>query len=94
MRTRALAVLVVLAASLSAAVSQSPSAPVRVPAPWKSCKQVHSRYPHGVGKLHAHDSTTGTPVTSFRRSTKLYNLAMKYNRGLDRDRDGIVCEQA
>jgi hypothetical protein len=28
------------------------------------------------------------------RSTKLYKLAMSYNRGLDRDKDGIACEKA
>jgi hypothetical protein len=32
-------------------------------------------------------------VTSFRRSTRLYNQAMGYNRGLDRDKDGIACGQ-
>jgi hypothetical protein len=32
-------------------------------------------------------------VTSFYRSTRLYNIAMSYNRGLDRDKDGIACEQ-
>jgi Excalibur calcium-binding domain len=34
------------------------------------------------------------PATSFKRSTKLYKLAMPYNRGLDRDKDGIACEKA
>lgn len=33
-------------------------------------------------------------VTNFKRSTKLYRLAMSYNRGLDRDKDGIACEKA
>jgi Excalibur calcium-binding domain len=40
---------------------------------------------------------TGTPVTTFYRSTRLYNIAMSYNiaRGynLDRDKDGIACEK-
>lgn len=40
------------------------------------------------------DHTSGTPVTNFKRSTKLYELAMSYNRGLDRDKDGIACEKA
>ena len=48
----------------------------------------------GGGRLHAHDATSGTPVTNFKRSTTLYNLAMSYNRGLDRDKDGIACEKA
>jgi hypothetical protein len=38
----------------------------------------------------ARDKTSGTPVTTFKRNTKLYNLAMSYNRGLDRDKDGIA----
>jgi hypothetical protein len=33
------------------------------------------------------------PVTSFKRSTRLYRIAMSYNRGLDRDKDGIACEK-
>jgi hypothetical protein len=32
-------------------------------------------------------------VTNFRRSTRLYNIAMRWNRGLDRDKDGIACEK-
>jgi Excalibur calcium-binding domain len=64
------------------------------PAWTKNCTALHKRYPHGVGKLRAHDKTADTPVTNFRRSTRLYNLAMSYNRGLDRDHDGIACEQA
>jgi hypothetical protein len=32
-------------------------------------------------------------VTSFKRSTKLYRLAIGYNAGLDRDHDGIAWEQ-
>jgi hypothetical protein len=54
---------------------------------------VNKRYPHGVGKLGAHDKTTGTPITTFKRSTRLYRIAISYNRGLDRDKDGIACEK-
>jgi hypothetical protein len=32
-------------------------------------------------------------VTNFKRSNTLYRLAMSYNRGLDRDADGIACEK-
>ena len=67
---------------------------VTMPARWKNCTAVNHRYLHGVGRLHAHDATSGTPVTNFRRSTRLYNLAMSYNRGLDRDKDGVACEKA
>jgi excalibur calcium-binding domain-containing protein len=71
-----------------------PAAHVRVPRQWKNCTVVNKRFPHGIGKLHAHDRTkSGTPVTNFRRSTLLYNRAMRYNRGLDRDKDGVGCEK-
>jgi hypothetical protein len=64
-----------------------------IPYLWKNCTHVHTKYRHGVGKLHAHDRTSGTPVTTFKRSTRLYNVAMHYKRDLDRDRDGIACEK-
>jgi len=44
----------------------------------------------GVGVSdHPRDHTSGTPVTNFRRSNRLY----RQNRGLDRDKDGIACEK-
>jgi len=60
---------------------------------YANCTAVNRTYPHGVGQTHARDHTSGTPVTSFRHSTKLYNRAMAHNRGLDRDHDGIACEK-
>jgi Excalibur calcium-binding domain len=33
-------------------------------------------------------------AVNFKLSTGLYRLAMSYNRGLDRDKDGIACEKA
>jgi hypothetical protein len=64
-----------------------------IPARWKNCTVVNRRYPHGVGRYGAHDKTTGVPVTNFKHSTRLYKLAMHYNRRLDRDKDGIACEK-
>jgi hypothetical protein len=32
-------------------------------------------------------------VRTFLRSTLIYNRAMRYNSGLDRDKDGIACEK-
>jgi hypothetical protein len=61
---------------------------------YKNCTNLNKKYPHGLGRAGARDHTTGTPVTSFKRSTKLYKLAMSYNRGLDRDKDGVACEKA
>lgn len=62
---------------------------------WTNCTQLHKKYKHGLGKLHARDHTkSGTnPVTNFYRSTRLYNIAIGYNSRLDADKDGIACEQ-
>lgn len=65
-----------------------------VPAQWQNCTVVNKRLPHGVGRATARDKTSGTPVTTFRRDTALYNTAMRANGGLDRDKDGIACEKA
>jgi hypothetical protein len=46
-----------------------------------------------VGRVGARDRTSGMPVTTFRRSNVLYRTALRYNRGLDRDKDGIACEK-
>jgi hypothetical protein len=66
-----------------------------IPYRWKSCTIVNKRFPHGVGKRYAHDRVRGTtaPVTTFKRSTRLYNIAMSYNKRLDADKDGIACEK-
>jgi Protein of unknown function (DUF4236)/Excalibur calcium-binding domain len=81
--------LLVAVGSARAAVSS----PSRVPAQWKNCTQVNRSYPHGIARASARDRTSGTPVTSFLRSDRLYNTATRYNRGLDRDGDGIACEK-
>lgn len=70
------------------------TADAKAPLLYSNCKHLNSRYAHGVGRPGAHDKTSGRPVTNFTHSTRLYDLAMKYNRGLDRDHDGIACEQA
>ena len=60
---------------------------------YKNCTNLNKRYPHGLGKLLARDKTSGEPVTNFKRSTIRYRIAMFYNKGLDRDKDGIACEK-
>ena len=75
------------------ALGVSSTANALIPPQWKNCTAVNKRYPHGVGKVGAHDKTTGVPVTNFKRSTQLYRIAIGYNAGLDRDHDGIACEQ-
>jgi hypothetical protein len=71
------------AATPALASTQSDAAVARIPALFKNCDAVHRRYPHGVGKLGARDHVAAgaEPVTSFKRSTRLYNLAMRYNLG-------------
>jgi hypothetical protein len=67
----------------------------RAPALYKNCTNLNKKYPHGVGKVGARDrSKSGDPVTNFRRSNKIYKTAMSWNQGLDRDKDGVACEQA
>jgi hypothetical protein len=71
-----------------------PVAGARIPPLYKNCTALNKKYPHGVGRVHAHDKTSGTPVTTFLRSDRLYRLAASFNKGLDRDNDGIACEKA
>jgi Ni/Co efflux regulator RcnB len=84
-----------LAAPAGAATDRTtaPSAGDLIPRLYKNCTNLNKKYPHGVGRRLARDKTSGTPVTNFKRSTVLYNTAMRYNRGLDRDKDGIACEK-
>jgi Excalibur calcium-binding domain len=84
-----------LAAPATAAINgaKAPAARDLIPRLYKNCTNLNKRYPHGIGRRFARDKTSGTPVTNFRRSTPLYRRAMGYNRGLDRDRDGIACEK-
>lgn len=84
-----LIVAVVVAAALVVASTAFAVAPPL----YKNCTNLNKRYPHGVGKVGARDHTSGTPVTNFKRSNAIYRVAMSYNRGLDRDKDGIACEQ-
>lgn len=59
-----------------------------------NCTNFNDRFPHGVGRRGAHDHTSGTPVTSFKRSTRIYLRAERHNSDLDRDNDRIACEKA
>ena len=66
---------------------------------YKNCTALNKDYKHGVGRKGAHDKTSGTPVKTFKVSTKVY----KMNNGprdsstgeydLDRDNDGVACEK-
>ena len=64
------------------------------PAVYANCTNLNRSYPHGLGRSGAVDHvSSGRPVTTFTRNTARYNQAMSYNRGLDRDHDGIACEK-
>lgn len=89
--TRTARALVVAVASASLLVVTTPAEAGSV---FENCTALNKKYPHGVGKKGAKDKTSGTPVTNFKRSTKLYNKAMKANSRLDGDKDGIACEKA
>jgi hypothetical protein len=80
----------VVAASLAMPVSAAAAA-TPPPKTYRNCKLLNARYPHGVGRPAARDRVAaGTePVTTFLRNRRLYDA----NRGRDRDRDGIACEQ-
>jgi Excalibur calcium-binding domain len=78
---------------LGVSTSLAGAASERIPGRWKNCTVVNKRYPHGVGRVGARDRTAGEAVTNFTHSNYLYRTAMRYNRGLDRDKDGIACEK-
>lgn len=93
-RRIAASVLSVLALSLPiAAVSSAPADAAS--STYKNCTNLQKKYAHGVGKSGAKDKVSGNskPVTNFKKSTKIYKAAMKKNKGLDRDKDGVACEK-
>ncbi len=59
-----------------------------------NCTNFNKSFPHGVGRKSAVDKTSGTKVTTFKRSNKIYNTAVDHNADLDRDGDKIACEKA
>ena len=82
-----------LTVPLAATAGTAEAAAATKPARYKNCTALNKVHPHGVGKKGARDRTSGKPVTTFKRSDKLYKEAMSWNRGLDRDKDGIACEK-
>jgi hypothetical protein len=90
-----LSAALVSAAAFGAVLVPAATAHASVPAKYANCTNLHRTYPHGVGRATARDrvATGGRPVTTWRRDTAAYNLAIRYNRGLDRDRDFVACEK-
>jgi hypothetical protein len=90
-KVKALLVAAVVACSLTVG-----TAGARTSEPWlyQNCSHFNTKYPHGVGKVGARDRTrSGDPVTNFKRSDRIYRLAMRYHPDLDRDKDGVACEK-
>ncbi len=85
---------IVLALATAVALIAVNAAGARTPPLYKNCTNLNKKYRHGIGKARARDHTAGRPVTNFTHSDRLYRIAMSYNRGLDRDHDGIACESA
>jgi len=79
-----IAILCGLALVLAAPATSAPQA-----GSFRNCTALNKVYRHGVGRFGARDHTSGTPVTNFKHSNRLYRA----NRGLDRDKDGIACEK-
>jgi Excalibur calcium-binding domain len=86
------------AASVAVALSMAPPADAAA-RHFKSCTAMNKVYPHGVGLWGAHDHTSGTRVTNFKRNNALYranNGPRNQSTGeydLDRDNDHIACEK-
>ena len=91
---RRLANTIFVTALVATPIAVITPAEAAVPAKWANCTVVNKRLPHGVGLAKARDKTSGTPVTNFRRNSKLYRTAMRANGRLDGDKDGIACEKA
>ncbi|MBA8793819.1 hypothetical protein FHX74_001424 [Friedmanniella endophytica] len=86
-----LTALAVATVPVAVAPSQADAAGYR----YKNCTALHKKYPHGVGKSGAKDRVRGKtkPVTTFKRSTKIYKAVVKANKRLDADKDGVACEK-
>jgi len=95
MKFKAVTSLAALAIA-SSTLTLSPGAEAATIHWWTNCTALHHRLApaeHGLGRLHAIDHvTSGTPVTNFRRSNRLFGIAMSHNKGLDRDKDKVACE--
>ncbi|MCW2778155.1 MAG: hypothetical protein JWN17_1880 [Frankiales bacterium] len=92
MRSRS-AVPALLLAVAAGVLGPTMAALATVPPSYANCPSYQKTFPHGVGKKAAHDRTSGTPVTTFRKDDAEYARAMKHRPDLDRDHDGIACEK-
>jgi Excalibur calcium-binding domain len=86
----AVAAVTLVIALPAVAATDAATSPTITSVRYPRCSALNRRYPHGVGRVGARDHTSGTPVTTFKRSNTLY----RQNSHLDRDKDGIACEKA
>ena len=98
MRIRSIASALITALVLAVA-SVGVGEAAATPKSFKNCTAMNKVYPHGVGRKGSRDKTSGTPVTNFKRSKRLYNAnnggknRHPGEKDLDRDNDGIACEK-
>src|SRR3954447_21349876 len=96
MSIRTLAGGVAVAALIASPVIAAQTAEAAaIPAQYKNCTALHKAYKHGVGHKGAHDRTKSgrNRVTNFKVSAKLYSAAIRANKRLDADKDGVACEK-
>ena len=89
-KSRVYGLVVPSAAVVPLPVVQPPTSSVS----YANCTALRMTYPNGIGRAGAVDRTSGTPVTTWVADTNGYNRAINANDDLDRDNDGIACEQA
>lgn len=83
-----------LTAGLFSVVLVPGAAHAATPTKYQNCTNLQKVYKHGVGRSNAKDHvSSGQPVTTWKKDTAEYNRAMSYNKGLDRDKDGVACEK-
>ncbi|MGQ0842779.1 MAG: excalibur calcium-binding domain-containing protein [Sporichthyaceae bacterium] len=65
---------------------------------YANCTALNKKYKHGVAKKGARDLiggkyVKGKSVTTFKVSSTIYAAAIKANKRLDGDKDGVACEK-
>ena len=81
-------VLLVASVAFAAGTAEAAAPPL-----YKNCTNLNKRYPHGLGKLGARDKTSDAGDELQAQHEALPASRCRYNRGLDRDKDGIACEK-
>ncbi|QIK66786.1 calcium-binding protein [Nocardioides sp. HDW12B] len=94
MKSRTAALIGSVGLVLGSAVAVTTTAEAHSVGIHDNCTNFNKKFPHGVGTRAARDRTSGTPVTSFKRSNDIYWAAERHNGDLDRDNDRIACEKA